>query len=231
MSRKRTFAVIGLGVFGQTLCERLTQAGASVVAIDQNAELMERVKGIAATSVLIDATDEAALLKAPLEDVDIAIVAIGDSIESSILATALLKRREIPFIVARAVSDIHAQVLRQVGANEIVNLEIDMGARIAQRLAAPEVLDSIPLSADISVAEMYVPKSLHGQSLERLDLRGKMRLNVVAVKRFSMDVDDEGNSVRRENIVFPTPSETLAVEDILFVVGKNTDLDAFRALY
>jgi trk system potassium uptake protein len=75
---------------------------------------------------------------------------------------------------------------------------------------------------------MYVPKAFAGQSLKSLGLREKMRLNVVALKRSSIDVDDAGNSVKREELSFPTPEETLRESDIVYVLGRNADIDSFR---
>jgi trk system potassium uptake protein TrkA len=162
--------------------------------------------------------------------VDTAIVAIGDNIEASILVTALLKRMGITHILARAVSELHMQVLRQVGADEVVNLEIDEGKRIAQRLSAPEVLDRTRISETISLAEIYVPEKLVGKRLDQLDLRQKYRINVIAVKRTSYSVDEVGNPRKAEEVLFPTPATTLEDRDVLLVVGKNDALEEFKEL-
>ncbi|MEA1911379.1 MAG: TrkA family potassium uptake protein, partial [Spirochaetota bacterium] len=139
--RDKIFAVIGLGTFGAKVCEVLTQKGGKVIAIDREPELIEKVKDSVTQSILLDTTDETAMNQIPYADISIAIVAIGENIEASILTTAILKRLGVPYIVARAVTEIHNQVLRQVGADEVVNIEIEEGQRIAQRLISPEILD------------------------------------------------------------------------------------------
>jgi len=230
MTKTRTFAVVGLGSFGSTICDVLTEKGASVIAMDRDPASVERIKSKVSAAVLLDTTDENSLLKAPLEDVDVAIVAIGDDIQASILTTALLKQQGVPYIVARAVSDIHETVLRRIGANEVINAEIEMGARTARRLVAPDVLDSVPLSAEVSLTEMLTPEYFVGKTLGDLDLEGKPRLRVVGLLRVRMDLDDSGNSIRKDELLFPSPSEVFREEDRLFILGRNADMDEFRKI-
>lgn len=227
---EKTFAVIGLGTFGRRVCEVLAEKGGTVIALDNDPELVDRLTQTVTQAVLVDATDEEGLSNAPLEDVDVAVVAIGDNVEASILATALLKKMAVPYVLARATSDLHQQVLRRVGADEVVNVEIDEGSRIASRLIAPQVLDQYPVTADISIAELYVPSILAGASLAKLDMRNRYRVNVVSIKRTDVNVDELGNPDRRETVVFPGPDDILKAEDIILVVGRNADIDAFRQL-
>jgi len=228
MAKEKVFAVIGLGTFGRKVCEVLIEKGGKVLAIDVNTDLIERVKDSVTQAILLDSTDEEALGRVPFEDVAVAIVAIGDNIESSIITTALLKKIGIPYIVARAVSDIHQQVLKQVGADEVVNIEIEEGRRIAQKLISPEVLDRISITESISIAELYVPKAFVGESLEKLDLRKKLRVNIVSIRRIALSVDEEGNPLKNEEVIFPEAKEVLKESDLLLVVGKNEDIDGFK---
>lgn len=228
--KEKVFAVIGLGTFGGKVCEDLAAKGGKVIAIDNQPELIEKVKDTVTQSILLDSTDETAMGQVPFADVNIAVVAIGENIEASILTTAILKRLGIPYILARAVTDIHNQVLRQVGADEVVNIEIEEGKRIAQRLISPEILDNIAVTENISVSEVYVPKGFIGQTLEKLNLRKKLNVNIVAILRTTLSVDEEGNPVKTDNAVFPDAKEVLQESDILLVVGKNEDLNVFRNL-
>ena len=102
--KQKVFAVIGLGTFGRRVAEVLADRGGEVIAIDNNPDLIDRVKDSVTQAVLLDATDETSLASAPFDDVDVAVVAIGDNVAASILATALLKRVGIPYILARSIS-------------------------------------------------------------------------------------------------------------------------------
>ena len=228
--RQKVYAVLGLGVFGRQICETLVDRGGSVIAVDQNPDLIEQVKEQVTQAVLIDATDEESLSQAALEDVDVAVVAIGDNVEASILTTALLKRRGVAHVVSRAISTLHAQVLKQVGADEVLNLETDAGMRLAGRLIAPDILERVALSRDISVAEMYVPKAVAGATLAEMDLRGRYGLMVISIKRVTRDVDELGNPVETEQIIFPGAQDTLLETDLIHVIGKNDAIDQFRDL-
>jgi trk system potassium uptake protein TrkA len=225
---EKVFAVFGLGAFGNEVCRGLIEKGGKVIAFDNQPQPIEKIKDVVTQAMVLDSTDEDALRGAPLENVDVAIVAIGDDVEASILTTALLKNIGVPYVIARAVSDIHMRVLRQIGANEVINLEIEEGRRVASRLLTAEVLETIPVTEDYSIVELYVPESMVGKSLERLDLRAGYKVNVIAIERFKTAVDEEGNPVKEERVILPTKDDVLLSDDILIVVGRNSDLEAFR---
>ena len=228
--RQRVFAVLGLGVFGRQICETLAERGGSVIAIDQDPSLIEQVKEDVTQAILVDTTDEDSLSQAALQEVDVAVVAMGDNVEASILTTALLKKQGVAYVIARAISALHARVLKQVGADEILNLETDAGTRLASRLIAPDILEQVALSSDISLAEMYVPQAVLGATLAELDLRGRYNITVISIKRTSRDVDELGNPVETEQIVFPGPNDTLLETDVIHVVGRNDAIESFRRL-
>lgn len=228
MAKEKVFAVIGLGAFGRKVCEIITERGGRVIAIDNDATLIDRIKDTATQAILLDATDVESLTNAPLDDVDVAVVAIGDNIAASILTTALLKRVGVPYILARAISELHEQVLKQIGADEIVNIEIDEGIRIGSKLMSPQVLDRIPVTQTVSVAELYPPKSFVGKSLAKLDLRGKFNINVIAITRVTLSIDETGNSIRKEQVIFPSGNDVPEETDVMLVVGTNEDIDALK---
>ena len=225
---EKVFAVFGLGAFGMEICRGLIEKGGKVIAFDSRTQPIEKVKDLVNQVMVLDSTDEDALRSAPLENVDVAIVAIGDDVEASILTTAILKNIGVPYIIARAVTDVHMRVLRQIGANEVINLEIEEGRRVASRLLTAEVLETIPVTEDYSIVELYVPESMVGKSLERLNLRADYMVNVIAIERFKTTVDEEGNPLKEERVILPTKDDVLLGDDILIVVGRNTDLDTFR---
>lgn len=223
----KVFAVVGLGSFGRQLCETLMEKGGKVIAIDDDPALVEMMTEKVTSAILLDATDENALAGASLGDVDYAIVAIGENIEASILSTAILKQLSIPYVVARAVSEMHQKVLRKVGADEVVNLEVDEGIRVAGRLIAPEVLDRVPVSADISIAELFLPREFRGKKAEELQLKKKFSLSLVMIKRTVSDIDREGNPDKKDIVIYPEENAPLEENDVLIVVGKNSDIDDF----
>lgn len=228
MAKETLFAVIGLGTFGEQVCEVLMEKGGRVLAIDNRSEIIEKIKDSVTQAILLNATDEEALSTIPFEDVDIAIVAIGENKEASILVTAILKRMGVSYILARATSELHSRVLKQVGADEVVNIEISEGKRVAQKLLAPEILDRIPISETITVAELYASRSFIGKNLSKLNLRKKFKINIIAVKRSFISIDELGNPIKSEEVIFPDSDTKMKEHDIILVVGRNEDIDIFK---
>lgn len=228
MAPERVFIVVGLGTFGSEVCRVLSDKGGKVIAVDRSPDRIERMKDIVTQAVLMDSTDEEALRSLPLDTVDVAVVAMASNQEASILTTALLKKLDLSSIIARAVTDIHAQVLRQVGATEVINIELDEGREIAERLISPDVLERIPLSKDQVLAEIRAPKSFVGKSLVALELRRRHNINVVSIKRTETAIDDMGNPVPQEEAFSPGPQEIVRAEDILVCIGDNEEIDALR---
>lgn len=204
------FLVIGLGRFGKTVALHLARQGQAVLAVDAN---RDRVQGIAAevdAAVCVDTTDETALKDLHPERASCVVVAIGmQSIQASILTTTLLRQAGVPRIVARAVDDLHARVLRAVGADEIVNPEAEIGERLAHRLAQPNVFEQLELGDDADLAEVAVPEAFVGKTLIELDVRRQHNISVVAIRR--------GERVRA-NL---DGSENLESGDILVVIGTR----------
>jgi len=223
---EKVFAVFGLGSFGSEVCRVLAEKGARVLAFDHHPEPLEKIRELVKQAHLLDSSDEDDMMSAPLEGIDVAIVAIGEDTEASILTTALLKNIGVPYIIARASSDIHLRVLKMVGATEVINLEIEEGRRVASRLLAVEAMDTIPVTNDYSIVEFPVPESMVGKSLEKLNLRKVHQVNVIAIERFENAVDGEGNPAREERVILPDKDDILVHGDVLIVVGRNTDIEA-----
>jgi len=125
----RKFAVIGLGRFGGTVAQSLAERGAEVIAVDKDGKLVDKFAEIVDLAVRLDSTDEEALKSQGINQVDVAIVSIGD-FEASVLTTALLKRLGVPMVITRAsqtASDIQDRILSLVGADRVVLPEMEMG--------------------------------------------------------------------------------------------------------
>ncbi len=228
--KEKLFAVFGLGKFGYEVCRVLADSGAKVIAVDREQKRVNKVRDMVTEAILIETNDEETFLNANLQDVDVGIVALGSNIQGSILTTTLLKNIGVPYIIARAMSDVHAQVLKQTGATEVLNLEIEEGKRLARRILAPDLMDIIPVSADQSVVEMRVPREFVGRSLIDLKLRQKYQVNIVSIKRIKTTIDDIGNPEREETVITPGAEDVLEVNDILVMLGAEKDIDKIKEL-
>jgi len=230
MAQQKVFAVFGLGTFGFEVCRYLADQGEKVIAFDIDSKNIEKIKDLVSQALLLDSTDADSLKEAPLEDVDIAVVAMGEDIQASILTTVILKNMGIPYIIARSVTDVHTQVLKQIGANEIVNPEIEEGARLAMRLVAPDVLSTFPLTAEYSITEMYVPEFLIEKPFLKQEVIKENRLTLIAVQRMKSIVDSMGNPVKQEIMLSPDSDNVFQENDVLFLFGRGRNIQTFREL-
>ncbi len=213
------FLVIGLGRFGRTVAVKLSSEGQAVLAVDMDQEVVQQVAAEVDSAVQADAIDEKVLRDLHPERMSCAVVAIGtEFLEASILCTALLRQMGVPRIIARAVDDLHARVLRAVGADEIVNPEAEIGERLARRLAQPNVFEQIELGDDADLAEVNVPEALVGKTLIELDIRRRYAISVVAIRR--------GDKVKA-NL---DGTESLESGDVLVAIGTRAALRRVAAM-
>lgn len=225
----RQFAVIGLGRFGRKVAETLAKKGVPVIAIDSKQELVAKVSDFVTKAVQIDSTDEEALVASGIKDVDVAVVSMGEDIESSVLTTALLKNLDIKEIVARACTPLHAQILKMVGATRVVFPEEDMGIRVANSVLSPGVLEYIELGADYTLAEIEAKSESIGRTINELDLRSKYGINVLIVKRKVFEAGEKTDEILEKEVkVLPTSDYKIQEGDVLVVVGNSKDIESFE---
>lgn len=213
----KQFAVIGLGRFGSSLALTLAKMGHEVLAVDSDEDRVSEICDSVTHAVQADATDEDALSDLGLKNFDVVVVAMK-AFEPSILVTLYLKELGCRRVIVKAASSEHARILSKIGADSVIFPEKDMGERVAYSLVSGSVIDYIELSPEISVVEIEVSRKLSGRTLRDLDLRNRMGLTVVAIKR-----DDNVN-------VFVSPDEPLREGDVLVAVGSNEGVKKLETL-
>ncbi len=222
----KQFAVIGLGTFGGRVARTLMSKGTEVIGIDVDPNRIEEFKDELTQVMALDATNEEALAHSGVLDVDAVVVAMGEKMEAAVLATAILRRLGAGHIVARASSELYAEILRTVGADRTVLIEVQMADQIAKSLLAPDVLEQITLSSGHSLVEMKPRRDMIGRKLGELDIRRSYGVNIVAIKKRIPIVTDSGESsydVRTNDI--PGPDDRIEESDILVVVGRDADIE------
>ncbi|HJV18029.1 MAG TPA: TrkA family potassium uptake protein [Bacillales bacterium] len=208
----KQIAVIGMGRFGSSLACELFKEGADILAIDKSPKRIEEIMNDVTHAVVADTTDEHALTELGIRNMDIVVVAIGDDIQASILTVLILKEIGVKHVIAKAVTDPHAKVLTQVGADKVVFPERETGVRIAKNILVPNVLDFIELSEEYKIEEMVAAPFMVGKSLRDLDLRVNYQVSVIAIS------SSEGMNIS------PMPDDLIQQGDILVVLGEKKDL-------
>jgi trk system potassium uptake protein len=226
----RQFAVIGLGRFGYNVAETLIKKGYEVLAIDNDEEKIQQVSDFATYAVQCDATDMKALRSISTQNVDVAVVSIGEDIEASILIVMTLKELEVGQIIAKAVTPLHGKILTNLGVSEVIFPERDAAIRLAHRLVAPNVLEYLELVPGYSIEEITVPQKIAGKKLRESQIRTLYGVNVIAVKKKVARVVK--GTVKTEEIINVTigPEDVLEKSDVLVILGREEDLDRLSKL-
>lgn len=180
---KKQFVVIGLGRFGSSIATTLYSLGNDVLVIDKNEDLIQDIASEVTHAVQADATDENALKSLGIRNFDVAIISIGGDIQSSVMATLIVRELGVKYIIAKGNGELHAKVLYKIGADRVVLPEKDMGVRVAHNIISSSILDYIELSSDYSIMEVKAFKDWVGKDLKSLDLRKKYGINVIAIKK------------------------------------------------
>ncbi|MFH0731183.1 MAG: TrkA family potassium uptake protein [Pseudomonadota bacterium] len=214
----RSFAVIGLGHFGFHVAKALFAEGNEVVAIDSDKARVQAIGGFTSEAIVMDATDKDSLKALGLENMEAVIIATGTN-SSSILICLYLQEMGIKQIVAKALDEDHAKILKKVGATEIIHPERDMALRVARGLSTPNMLDFIPLAEDFELVHIGPPREFIGKSLKELNLRAKYNVHVIAIKEL----------VPENFILVPPANFVIKDSDILIMLGKTEDLKKIKS--
>ena len=214
----KSYVVIGLGRFGSEVARRLFEQGCEVLAVDTNSELIQNISPDVTHAVVADGRDKGVLRALGAAEFDCAVVGIGDSLADSVLITLNLKELGVPKVVCKAHDDTHRQVLKKLGADQIVIPEQEQAYRLARSLSSQNVLDYIELSEDYGIIDIPAPDSWAGKSLRELNVRAKLGVNILAVKR-----DQAVN-------VSPAADYAISKGDILVILGDTAALKAVQKL-
>ncbi|OEF95614.1 potassium channel family protein [Desulfuribacillus alkaliarsenatis] len=215
--KQKQYAVLGLGRFGGSIATSLYNMGHEVLAIDINEDKVQAYSNAVSQAVQADSTDEKALKALGIRNFSVVVVAIGQDIQASIMASLIVKEMGVKHIVVKAQNDLHGKVLEKIGVDRVVFPERDMGARVAHNLLSPNIIDFIELSPEYSILEFVATKSMVGKSLIELNIRAKYGINIMAIK-----------SGKNKINVAPMATDVVQEDDVLVVVGHKEDLKVFE---
>jgi len=214
------FCVIGLGRFGYHVAKVLSDNGMEVLAIDSNESIVASIRNQVTQAICMRVTDETSLQSIGIEEMDTVVVATGENFAQSILITALLKKRlNIPHVIARAINEIHKEILQIIGADRCILPEKEIGIRLANSLSSP-LAELTHLSKHFAVSLLPTPKKFIGKRIEELNLFG--HYSVQCIGRKQKDAKD--------TIVAVAPSYVIEADDKLLFAGDINHLEAVARL-
>lgn len=212
---KRKIAVIGLGSFGVTVARELISLGCEVLGIDSDESVAKRYAEELTHVVIADASNEQNVEELGLEDYDAVVIAIGENLEASILATLMVKAAGPGAVWVKARNHNHHRIVERLGADRITHPEYESGLRVAQQLMHPDLVDFMNFGGGLYVVEVRAPRALCGRTLADAELGDGVR--VIASRRGDQVVVDGEPDIER----------TVEAGDRFLLVGK---LEALQAL-
>lgn len=213
-----TCVVVGLGRFGSEVARQLHGLGCEVLAMDRSSDLVQQISPDVTHAVVADGQDKEVLKALGVRNMDCAIIAIGADLAASVLVTMNMKELGVPYVVCKAHDETHRRVLLKLGADKVVIPEKENAARLAHSLSSPNVLDYIELSEDYGIVEVPAPNSWNGKNLKELNVRAKLRVNILAVRR-----DGKIN-------VSPAADFQILSGDVVVLLGDSVALEAVQKL-
>ncbi|RKF17181.1 TrkA family potassium uptake protein [Roseovarius spongiae] len=213
----RVFGVVGLGNFGSTVAQELQRFGNHVIGVDITPERVASHAETLSQAMIIDARDDEALREGGLADCDCGLVAIGNDLEASILASINLKLIGVPVVWAKATTRTHHRILSKIGVDRVIHPEVEVGQHIAQVLHNPLVRDYVSLGNGFHVVNFRIPESLEGESLADLPHDEEFGLRCIGVMRGTEFIGSDDAPCRLEH------------DDLLLLLGRRGDLREFAA--
>ena len=183
MKNDKSYAVFGLGRYGSAAAKELTAAGAQVLAVDSDEQVVQSAAAYLPLVKCADVTDPDVLEVLGIANFDVVIIAMAEHMEACVMAVMLCKEAGVPTVIVKCASETHGRLLSRVGADQVVIPENESGVRMARNLLSSGFVDVMELSGDVSLIEVPVKAEWVGKSLIELNLRKKYSINVVALKR------------------------------------------------
>ncbi len=225
------YIIIGMGNFGAYLAKRLTDFGHEVVGVDSSQGRIDLIKDKITHAVTLNATDQQAVTNLPMKGCDVVIIAIGEDVGASIMATAIFKQMNVKRIIGRAINSLHETVIRAIGVDEIIHPEEDTAERLAKRLEMKGVIDSLEISDDYNIVEIKVPHRYIGMSVGAANIRQDYSLNILTVIQIKEKANLLGIKTPHRTAVGVIAAEYIFhTGDILLLFGKIKDIQEFLSL-
>ncbi|NLD34671.1 MAG: TrkA family potassium uptake protein [Clostridiales bacterium] len=217
-AQKKQYAVFGIGRFGSALCKELSELGHEVLAVDASEENVNAIAPYVTQAIQLNATDEEAIHSLGVRNFDAVVVSIGGNLRDSIMITLLCKELGAKYLLAKASDELHAKMLKKMGADRVVFPERDMGVRVAKTLVSPRLLDLINLSGDYMMADIAAPQSWVGRTIHDIDIRKRYNVSVLVINRAG-------------DVMMNLTAETrLEAGDDLLMLGHRSDIQRIEEL-
>lgn len=214
--KRKEFVIFGVGDFGMNVAKTLSNSGATVMVVDKNENQLEKIASEVTHTICADATNPEAMKQLGIRNYDGAVVGIGHNLETSALITMQLEEMDVPFIMVKASTDIEGRILTRLGADKVIFPDREMGIRVANDIMNGNYFEAIELSEEYSIVDMMAPSDWVGRNLQQLNIRSKYGVSIIGIRGLE------------ETNINPAAEYTLQPQDVLIVLGHNTEIQRLR---
>lgn len=209
---KKQFAVLGLGRFGSKVARELFYKHQEVIVVDKDEDKIQQIKDEVTNAYLGDISDEQTLLEAGIGECDVVIVAESTNVEANIIAAQICKNLGIKKVICKAKNTLHGNILKKIGADQIIYPEQDTAIKLVSKLTSEGILDYIDLGGELSIVGITAPENMINKTIGELELRKKFNVTILGIKR-------------KDDIVFNLNADTKIMPiDTLIVFGEVESL-------
>lgn len=212
---KKSVAVIGLGRFGLSLVSCLDKLNAEIIGVDFDMEAVAKAANHIQHVYYCDATKEEALRDAGVQNVDHAIVAIGQNDSSklvnTIVSVIMLKRIGVEKITVRLDDDSYMDILKTIGATDFIQPVKIACERIAHRIVIDNLIDYFNVAKDYNIFEVKLPENFEEVAVRDLADKFKIKINILLIHR-------------DKKTFTPTADEILKPLDEIYIFGEKNSI-------
>jgi len=219
------YIVVGLGVFGSSIVQKLAEMGNEVIGVDLSMSKVEGIKDKITHAISLDATDIEAVKNLPLDDTDVVIIGIGQDKAANIMASALMKQMHVKRLISRAVDPLQRTVLETMGIEEIIHPERETADRWAQKLNLKGVVDSFELDSKFSIVEATIPEEYHEKTIKELNINEEFDIIILTTMNVSSSKNELGASREEKSVQGIARADTVLYKgEIMVLYGNNKDI-------
>lgn len=219
------YIVVGLGVFGASISEKLAEMGNEVIGVDISMSKVEAIKEKITHAISLDATDMEAVKNLPLDDTDVVIIGIGEDKGANIMAAAVMKQMKVKRLISRAVDPLQRTVLETMGVDEIIHPEKETADRWAQKLNLEGVVDSFEIDSDFSIVETRIPEEYHEKTIKELNIKDQFDIIILTTMSVSPSKNELGTETEKASVNGVARADTvLYKDDIMVLYGHNKNI-------
>jgi len=219
------YIVVGLGVFGSSIAQKLAEMGNEVIGVDLSMSKVEGIKDKITHAISLDATDIEAVKNLPLDDTDVVIIGIGQDKAANIMASALMKQMHVKRLISRAVDPLQRTVLETMGIEEIIHPERETADRWAQKLNLKGVVDSFELDSKFSIVEATIPEEYHEKTIKELNINEEFDIIILTTMNVSSSKNELGASREEKSVQGIARADTVLYKgEIMVLYGNNKDI-------